>query len=162
MRTVTRTLIAALLVLSASSLRAQTAADPSGPWEGTIQIQDTLLNIEIDLAKNNKGEMAGTFGQPAQQVKGLPSSTVAVDGRSVHFVLKAVQPATFDAPLSADGGSMTGTAAQGGYTIPFTLTRRGDARIAAVPKSAAIGKELEGTWNGRLETNGGQMRLIVK
>ena len=163
MRTLTGTLLAALLLLPASSLRAQPAVDPSGHWEGTIQIQDTPLSVEIDLARNGQGEIAGTFGQPEQQVKGLPLSTVTVEGRSVRFVLKAgPQPATFQAMLAADGKSMTGEAAQGGYTIPFTLTRTGDARIAAVPKSPAIGKELEGTWNGTLEANGGQMRLIVK
>ena len=31
-----------------------------------------------------------------------------------------------------------------------------------MPKSAAIGTELEGSWNGTLEADGGQMRLIVK
>ena len=163
MRTLTRTLLAALLLCPASSLRAQTAVDPSGHWEGTIQIQDTQLNIEIDLTRNGKGELGGTFGQPAQQVKGLPLSTVAVDGRSVRFVLKAgPQPATFQATLAADGKTMAGEAAQGGYTIPFMLTRTGDARVVVVPKSAAIGTELEGSWNGTLEADGGQMRLIVK
>jgi hypothetical protein len=163
MRTFTPTLLAGLLLLPASFLRAQTAVDPSGHWEGTIQIQDTQLAFEIDLTRNDRGELAGTFGQPAQLVKGLPLSIVAVEGRSVRFVLKAgPQPATFQAMVAADGKSMTGEAAQGGYTIPFTLTRTGDARIAAVPKSPAIGKELEGIWNGTLEANGGQMRLIFK
>jgi len=79
MRTLTGTLLAALLLLPASSLRAQPAVDPSGHWEGTIQIQDTPLSVEIDLARNGQGEIAGTFGQPEQQVKGLPLSTVAVE-----------------------------------------------------------------------------------
>ena len=32
----------------------------------------------------------------------------------------------------------------------------------AAPKSAAIGKELEGTWNGAIEVGGKQERLVLK
>jgi hypothetical protein len=163
MRTFTRTLLAALLLFPASALSAQTAVDPTGHWEGTIQVQDTMINIEIDLTRNSNGELSGTFSQPVQQVKGLPLSTVATDGRTVRILLKGgPQPTTFQGTVSDDGKSMKGDAAQGGYSIPFTLTRTGDARIAAAPKNAPIGKELEGTWNGALEVGGTQMRLIVK
>jgi hypothetical protein len=165
MRTFTRMLLVAALLLSpAPSLLAQTAVDPSGHWEGTIQAQPNVeVKVEIDLARNSKGEFAGTFGQPAQGVKGLPLSTVAVERGSVRFVVKGgPEAATFQATLSPDGKSLSGDAAQGGYSVPFTLTRTGDARIAPAPKNAAIGKELEGTWNGTLDVNGAQMRLVVK
>jgi len=164
MVSLTRSLIVASLLLApASSLNAQTAADPSGHWEGTLKVPNMEIKVEIDLAKNSKGEMAGTFSQPEQGVKGLPLSTVAADGRSVKFVVKGgPEPATFDGVLSDNGTSMTGSVSQAGQAMPFTLTRTGEARIAAVPKSAAIGKELEGTWNGTLDINGMPMRLVVK
>ena len=44
----------------------------------------------------------------------------------------------------------------------MNLSRTGDARIVPAPKSAPIAKELEGTWNGTLDVNGVQMRLVVK
>jgi hypothetical protein len=165
MRAFTRlTLVALLLVVPAPALLAQSAVDPSGHWEGSIQMQPNMaIDIEIDLAKNAVGDLAGTFSQPAQGVKGLPLSTVAVESRSVRFVIKAgPEPATFTGVLAADGRSIAGEAAQGGYSIPFSLTRTGDARILPAPKSAAIGKELEGTWHGALDVNGAQMRLVVK
>lgn len=155
--------LAALVFFLASLLRAQTAVDPSGHWEGAIQIPNMEMKIEIDLTKNDNGEIAGTFGQPAEGVKGLPLSTVSVDGRSVRFVFKGGDgPATFAGALSADGQSIAGEVNQGTYTLPFKLARTGDARIATAPKSAPIGKELEGTWNGTLEVEGRQMRLVVK
>jgi hypothetical protein len=124
---------------------------------------DMEVKVEIDLTKKSTGEFAGTFGQPAQQVKGIPLSTIAVEGRSVRFVVKGgPEAATFRGTLSPDGKSISGNAAQGGYSVPFALTRSGDARIAAAPKNAPIGKELEGTWNGTLDVNGVQMRLIMK
>ena len=87
----------------------------------------------------------------------------AVEGRAVRFVLKGgPEAATFQGMLSADGKSIAGEAVQGGHSVPFTLPRSGDAKIAAVPKNAPIGKDLEGTWNGTLDVNGAQMRLILK
>jgi hypothetical protein len=38
----------------------------------------------------------------------------------------------------------------------------GDAKITPAPKSAPIGKALEGTWNGTLEANGKTERLVLK
>jgi hypothetical protein len=165
MRIVTRLLVTiALLIVPSSFLFAQAAANPSGHWEGSIQVQPNMaIKVEVDLAKNSKGELAGTFGQPDQGVKGLPLSTVAVESRSIRFVVKAgPQPATFTGTLAADGKSISGAAEHGGQSIPFTLARTGDAKIAEVPRNAAIGKELEGSWHGALEVTGGQMRVIVK
>jgi hypothetical protein len=156
-------LVASLLVAPATSLLAQTAVDPSGHWEGTIQLPDMSVNVEIDLTKNGKGELAGTFSQPAQSVKGLPLSTVAVESRTVRFVVKGgAEPATFEGALSVDGHSLTGNIAQSGASLPLNLTRTGDARIAPAPKNAAIGKELEGIWNGALDLGGRQMRIVLK
>lgn len=157
-------IVSSLLLAPAASLHAQSAVDPSGHWEATLKLpNNTSMNIEIDLTKTDKGEWAGTFGQPAQGVKGLPLATVAADGRSVKFVVKGGPEATtFDGTLSDDAKSISGTVSQAGQGIPFTMTRTGEARIAAAPKSAAIGKELEGTWNGAIEVNGTPMRLIVK
>ena len=71
MRLFTRMLLlAALLLLPAPFLLGQTAVDPSGHWEGTVQIPNMELKIEIDLAKNSKGELAGTFGNPTQEREG--------------------------------------------------------------------------------------------
>jgi uncharacterized protein len=157
-------LFAALLHGTASSLLAQTAAGPSGHWEGTIQASGMDVPVEIDLATSSQGEFAGTFGQPAQHLKGLPLVGVSVHGTSIAFQIKGGAPGdrTFKGTLSAEGTTMSGefTSRQVG-TIAFTLTRTGDARIDATPASAAIGKELEGTWTGTLEVNGMQLRLAL-
>jgi len=160
MRPVTRPLlIAALLLGPAPSLRAQTAVDPSGHWEGSIQIPDRAVIVEVDLARNAKGELSGTIGNPAEHISGIPLRAVAVDGQSVSFNARRDQP--FKGTLSADGQSMSGDATLSGYDLPFSLSRKGDARIAAPPRSALIGKELEGTWNGTLDANGTSFRFVL-
>ncbi len=157
-------LLAALLLLSAPFLLAQTAVDPSGHWEGAVQVPNKELKIEIDLAKkNSKGELSGTFGNPAGSIEGLSACDGGRRGRSVRFVLKVgTEVSTFVGALSADGKSLSGDASQGGESAPFSITRTGDARIAPAPKSSPIGKELEGTWNGTLEVGEKQTRLILK
>ena len=55
-------LVAAFLLVAAPFARAQTPVDPSGHWEGSIQIPGTELNIEVDLTKNSQGGITGTLG----------------------------------------------------------------------------------------------------
>jgi hypothetical protein len=164
MRSHRRTLLLAGLLLTPGSLsHAQGAADPSGHWEGTLKVPQMELKVEIDLARDSRGVVAGTFSQPAQGVKGLPLSSVTVEASAVRFVVKGgPEPATFDGALSADGTSISGTVTQSGFTIPMNLSRTGDARIVPAPRSAPIAKELEGTWNGTLDVNGVPMRLVVR
>jgi hypothetical protein len=170
MRPVTRlSLVASLLFLPAHGLLAQPAVDPSGHWAGAVHVPAfdrnpaTDVDIEIDLARSADGVLAGTFGQPSKRVRGLPLSGVSVDGSSVIFEIKVSDGGAFHATL-ADPKTMTGTfvTAQGGHSIPFDLTRAGDAQIAPAPKSAPITKELEGTWNGELEVDGKTIRLVLK
>jgi len=164
MRPHPRILLLGIMLLSPATVaHAQSAGDPSGHWEGTLKVPQTEIQIEIDLARNSQGVFAGTFGQPAQGVKGLPLSSVTVEAPAVRFVVKGgTAPSTFDGTLSADGTSISGTVTQAGFTLPISLSRTGDARIVPAPKSAPIAKELEGSWNGTLDVNGVQMRLVVK
>jgi len=156
-------LLAALFLLPAAPLAAQSAADPSGHWEGAIQAPNMEVRFEIDLAKNSKGELAGSFGQPAENLRGLPLANFAMDGRSIDFQIKgsAAGQRTFKGALSADGASMSGDFSQAGFTVPFSLTRTGDARVDTPARNASIGKELEGTWNGTVDVNGLQRRLVL-
>jgi hypothetical protein len=152
-------LFAALLLLPASSLLAQTAVDPSGHWQGAIQPPGTTLGFEIDLAKNGNGELEGTMSIPAQKIKGLPLGKVAIEGGSLNFHARADQ--TFRGILSADGRSMSGDFLVNGATVAFSMTRVGNARVEAPARSASITKELEGTWNGTLEVQGMPLRLAL-
>jgi len=171
MRTLTRLLLTgSLLFVPATALFAQAAVDPSGHWTGAIHVPpfngagSREVAIDIDLTKNASGGLDGTFGQPGQNVKGLPLAKVALDGRTVSFELKATTGGGLFRASLADAASMSGefVTTEGGYTIPFDLKRTGDAQIAPTPRSAAIGRELEGTWNGTIDVNGKQERLVLK
>jgi hypothetical protein len=158
-------MVAGRLLLAAASLLLQPGADPSGHWDGIVKAPDKEVKIEIDLAKNSKGDMAATFGNPGESLKGIPLSVVSIDGSSITLELKAGSGGgTFHGVVGADGKSMSGQfrTKEGGYAIPFTATRTGDARMPAATKSAPITKELEGTWNGAMEVDGKTMRIVLK
>src|SRR6476620_12627958 len=131
-----RTLLLGVLLLTPGSLaQAQVAADPSGHWEGTLKVPQMELKVEIDLARDSRGVFAGTFGQPAQGVKGLPLSSVTVEASAVRFVVKGgPEPATFDGALSADGTSSSATAAQRGDSNTVSRMPARDGRIGRAPK----------------------------
>ena len=155
-------LSAALFLLSAPLLRAQSRVDPSGHWEGTIKAPGVELGIEVDLVKDGKGELGGTIGMPAQNLKGLALAGFVVRDASLSFQVRgAIGERSFSGVLAADGQSMSGDFTQRGNTFPFALTRTGDARIEPAPRNPAITKELAGTWDGVASVNGQQRRLTL-
>jgi len=150
-------LIAATL-LSAPALVAQTNADPSGHWDGAISGPGGDLPFAIDLVKNAKGGLEGAVSIPAQNIQGLPL-TGSVNGKLIQFQARDDQP--FYGQLSDDGKSLSGNLSASGEQVPMTMTRHGDAKLVAPEKSPAIGKELEGTWNGLVDTPLGQLHVIM-
>jgi hypothetical protein len=170
MQTINRLVVAgAITFLAATALFAQPPADPSGHWTGSIHVPAyngapaREVAIAIDLAKNARGELTATFTQPDQNVTALPLGTASFDGKVVSFELRANGGGVFKGTL-ADAQSIAGDfiTTAGGYAIPFDLARTGDATIAAAPKSAAIGKDLEGVWTGTIEFQGRKERLVLK
>jgi hypothetical protein len=153
-----RPVVIALSLLSSSvAARAQTPADPSGHWKGSLEIPGQSLPVEFDLAKDTKGQFVGTF--TGSDVTNLPLNRVVVSGRSVTLQATSEQP--FNGELSADGRTIAGTVTLSGYTLPLELTRTGDAHIEPPPTSAPIGKELEGAWEGTLNANRGPLRFVL-
>src|ERR1041384_6879187 len=75
--------IALLMCLPVRLAGAQPDADPSGHWEGAVEARGKSVTIEVDLARNARGELIGTLGNPAEGEKGLPLATVVVAGREV-------------------------------------------------------------------------------
>lgn len=150
------------LTLSSAVAFAQPAAAPSGHWEGAIQIPDQELKIEIDLAKTGD-KWDGTITIPAQGLKGFPLSSISVQGDSVSFAIKGIPgDPTFTATLSKDSKTLSGDFSQGGGSVPFALTRTGEAKIDPLPKSTPITKDLEGSWEAALDVDGKILKLALR
>jgi uncharacterized protein len=160
------TLSAVMLVLVAVTLRSapllQVQAGPAGHWEGTLQTPGQALDFSVDLV-TNAGKWDGTISIPAQNVKGLPLAEVVVKGSAISFAMKGVPgDPRFTGTISKDGGALSGDFAQGGVSMPFTLAWKGQAKIDPPAKSTSITKEIEGSWNGSLDTGGAVLTLVFK
>jgi hypothetical protein len=154
--------VAALALSSTVLLRAQAAPDASGHWEGAVKVPGHEINIQVDVTKTAAGEMQGIF--TGENINGFPLSDLGVERDAVRFRLRVDGGGSFSGTISADGKTISGdfTANNGAFTIPFSLTRTGDARIEPPAKSAAVSKQLEGSWNATLEANGVEMRIVLK
>ena len=159
-----RTLVAILVLWSAASLWARQGADPSGHWEGAIKTPEMSIAIVVDLTRTASNELAGTISVPPQNLKGFPLVIETTEGRSLSFRFRGAPGSRqFQGTLSEDGASIAGNFTQGGYTMPFVLSRKGAAMIEAPVKSAAVGKELEGPWSATLDgaSNGDPRRIVL-
>jgi len=155
----TATLATALALTLASQAFAQTPA--AGHWEGAIAVPGQELKVAIDL-KADAGKWQGTIDIPAQKLKGFPLANITASGETVTFAMPNVpgEP-SFKGTVSKDGKTMSGDFSQGGGTIPFSLTRTGDAKIEPLPKSTPITAALVGEWMGSLDIQGKALRLAI-
>jgi hypothetical protein len=158
-----RLALATALLVPAAFVRAEAPADPAGHWEGAIHAPAEDIQVSVDLAFHGDGKLVGTFSNPGQRIAGYPLWSATVDGRSVKLDVKfsdaAVQ--SFEGELAADGKSMTGEFLISVHAVPFTLTRTGDAKIAAAPKSPAIDSALAGQWSASLDVGGKALPVLL-
>ncbi len=148
-------IVSGLLLLVPSTALAQAPADPSGHWVGAVLVPNMDVGVEIDIAKEGSA-FSGTFASPDQKLRGLPLAGISATGREITFQVRGSAPGerAFKGTLSDDGQTLSGDYSQGGYTIPFVLNRKGEPKFEPVARSAAVGKELEGTWNGAIDAGG--------
>jgi hypothetical protein len=151
------TAIAVGVSLCAGPAQAQT--DATGHWKGSVQVQAMHVEFVVDIAKGASGELTGTIGLPSQKIKGLPLQKVALDGTTFTFYARADQP--FRGTLAADC-TVAGDMTIEGLSAPFTMTRAGEGVFEPAPRSSGVNKAVAGVWNGALEANGRQLRLILR
>ena len=80
-----------MIVFTASIAGAQTPADLSGHWKGTIEIPNGPVDFEMDLARNVRGEFGGTVTAGNDRVT-LPLLKISVEGKQLTFYARTDQP----------------------------------------------------------------------
>ncbi len=149
---------AGMALLFASLGLAQ--AGPEGHWEGTLSMGNRDIGLSLDLAKNAKSEWIGSMGMPAEKMTGLVVMNIAVSGKSVKFTAVELMMAKVDLTLD-ENQSMKGTVTTQKDELPIEFKRTGPAKVDLVPPSPAVSKELEGDWEGTLQTPGRGMLVIL-
>ena len=161
MRLTLPTLLVVSLIAAPRASHAQ-SVDPSGHWEGAITIPGGEIPFQVDLSMSAQGKLVATYSRPENNLRGLPLANVTLDGRAIRFELTVDGGVRFFGTVNADGQTIAGDVTARLGNAPFSMRRTGDARIAAAPKNAPIGKDLEGTWNGTLSLQGTNLRLVLR
>lgn len=159
-------LTAAILVcLAAHALAAFTAAsaegNPEGHWEGTLKAENQDIGLSLDLGKNEKSEWIGSMGIPSQNISGLVVMDIKVDGNALRFVALELRIAKVALTLMPEG-ILKGTISNPrGDLVPIEFRRTGMAKVELIASSPAVSKELEGDWDGSLQTPGRSVPIIL-
>jgi hypothetical protein len=149
--------VAVALACIPRTLNAQVPVDPAGHWDGTIQVPDKPITFAVDLVRNAAGAVSGTISMPGEHITGLPLAAVTVEGNAIAFAARSDQ--TVKGVFAPDGRSITGALMVPEGSVPIVLSRTGEARIAPVPRLAAVSAALQGKWTANSEA--GRERHIV-
>jgi hypothetical protein len=153
-----RTLIVVVLAYAA----LVRAAEPlEARWDGTIQIPGNDLHVVIDLAKSGD-QWTGSAIVPGYGVKGAALTGIMLQEGRISFTLKgALGEPKFSGRLNPDG-SFAGEFQQSGNTAPFRLLKTGPAQVDPPRQGTAVGKELEGEWQGEMLLYGNKVKATLK
>ncbi len=120
------------------------------------------IQIVVDLAQDAKGVWIGAFSQGAQNSPSVPLSDIKVADKNVKFRIAAGGPNAPDFDCNLENpGSMSCNLTTPGGQLTSTMKRTGEAKVDLPKSSPAVSSELEGNWDGSLETPNGTLKLVV-
>ena len=100
---------------------AISTSDMVGYWEGTIDISNQLLDIELKIYKA-KGELNGTLDIPQQGAFGIPLGKIEVNGNKITLTVPQLQGnVKFSGKIEKD--KIEGNFRQSGYNFPFKINK---------------------------------------
>ncbi|MDF7824403.1 hypothetical protein P4B35_10300 [Pontiellaceae bacterium B12227] len=147
MKTKTTRLMMGLMIFILNSVQANIA----GHWEGELKGDDDQpFQVTLDLDKNEASEWIASMGIPEENMTGLVVQDVTVEGKTVEFVAVELMMTPFNLKLGPEGtlkGTTSGRAPQS-----VELRRTGEAKIKLITASPAVSEQLEGDWEGMLQT----------
>jgi hypothetical protein len=152
----------ALALTHVSPAAAQSPADPSGHWEGTVTAPMGQIDFEVDVAREASGTLVAVYGQKATGARGLPL-TVTLTGRTLTFVLfgGGAGGGAFKGDILPDGKTISGEASSPLGSAPFMMYRTGEAVMPKPIRNTAVSAALEGRWTGSLDVGGTQIGLVL-
>jgi pimeloyl-ACP methyl ester carboxylesterase len=114
---------AAVLSVGVVLAGAQTPQpDVAGYWLGTLQAGGANLRIAIHVDRGAGGELTGKMDSLDQGARGIPISSLSLDGRKFAFTVPSVS-GKYSGTLSADGQQLDGTWSQGPASLPLVFKR---------------------------------------
>ncbi len=127
MKTLNASTLAALLILGAAALGAESPTDwPAGAWKGTLQAGGQQMEIVYHLTVDADGAWTGSMDVPAQGAVGLPLQSVEISDPSITIAMPLAGGASYEGQWQAAAQRIEGRFSQAGQSFPMVLERMED------------------------------------
>lgn len=157
-------LLAALLLMAITpQSNASAQAVPDGRWTGSILIQGTELQMNVDFDAHGQ---SATIDIPPQGAFGLPLSNVSLSADSVHFELPAGPGLAVFEATSISSDHISGRFTQAGMVGSFELAPSTEPEPVEVEHAPSVDVTADvdgGTLHGSLSvpSTGAEPRTLV-
>ena len=136
---------------------------PAGHWEGSITLPGTELAIKIDL-EESQAAWTGSIDIPVQGLRGFGLADLEIKLPSVTFSLPNIPgDPKFHGILDSKGETIEGEFTQAEKSYPFRIKRTENTLAkGATPSKGIPGDGLAGNWQGSIQANLLELRLLFK
>jgi len=145
---------------SAAQAAAPASTQPSiaGDWSGTLKAGPAELRLVLHITAAKDGSLSATLDSVDQGANDIPINAVTLKDGKLNLDVQAVQ-GTYEGTVNKDASAIAGTWTQG-QPMELNFTR-GSVATSPVSKPAAP-SDIDGTWQGSLETPKGKLRILFK
>jgi hypothetical protein len=144
---------------AAAAPAATTKPAIAGDWAGTLKAGPAELRLVLHVAVAGDGSLTATFDSVDQGAYGTPVNTITLKDSKLNFAIDAAQGA-YEGTVNKDASGIDGTWTQG-QPLELNFKRAQPQAAAPAPKPAAP-SDIDGTWQGSLDTPRGALRILFK
>ena len=138
---------------------ADSQAAIAGDWAGTLKAGPAELRLVLHITVAKDGSLTATFDSVDQGAYGTPVDSITLKDSKLKFAIDAAH-GTYEGTVSKDASEIAGTWSQG---QPLELNfKRALPQAAAPAPRPATPSDIDGTWQGSLDTPRGALRILFK
>lgn len=137
------------------------AQDIAGDWEGVLDTGQGQLHLILHLTKAANGNLGATLDSVDQGANGIPVATVTLKDSKLSLGVDVVN-GSYEGTVKPDASEIDGTWTQGqSFPLNFKRAAAAPAKPAAKPAKPAKPSDIDGTWQGLLDTGQGKLTVVV-
>lgn len=145
----------ALFVIAVAAACVAHAQDITGDWQGTIRTGMGELRLVLHVARNTDGTLKASIDSPDQGAAGVPIDSITLEANKLRFASAALK-ASYEGTLKGNE-SINGNWTQM-QKLPLDF-KKTTSPLKTQHKPAAP-SDIDGKWEGALDTPQGKLRLI--
>jgi hypothetical protein len=133
--------------------RAQ--AQIAGDWQGTLSVPGMELHLLLHISAAKDGTLTATLDSIDQGALGIPVTAITLKDSTLSLTVDSVH-GSYEGTVNKDGSKIEGTWTQG---PPLELNfERAKAQTQAAPSAS----DIDGAWQGTLDTGALKLRVLFK